>query len=348
MRKTNIFVLVAFIITAVLLTGILAVGLRSDGFSVFTSQASEANGEALSRPVKEEKDTSGRSQVSEETGHRKNTYEYSFSTEKVDGLRVDWVSGEVTVEVKSGITDIKITEHASRALADNEVLELSVDDGLLQVKWNSELVTLDFLNGYSKNLKIELPKEFAEEMSACKVDTSSAEIDVSGIKADRVSVNTASGSVDLEELECAEVQINTASGFVELERVNCDELIVNTVSGKIEGKDHRADILEAKSTSGAIELNGEYREIEASTISGKIEIKDGICPDDADFSSVSGAVVLCIPENKGFEAAYESLSGSFRSEFGGDTGKSGRMVYGNGSASFQFSTTSGSMDIEKK
>lgn len=349
MRKTNIFVLVAFILTAVFLIGILVVGMQSDGFSVFTSQAPNANGTAASRPAKEPGNAEVRSEANGGTGDRKNTYEYSYSTEKVDGLRIDWVSGEVDVEVKSDISEIKVTEYASRALAENEVLELSVDGGLLRVNWNSELINLDFMNGYSKNLKVELPLEFASQMDTFKVDTSSAEIDAAGITAETVTINTASGDVELEDVTGAETEINTASGSVKLERVNCEKrLAVNTVSGKIEGKEHQADVLDVKSTSGSIEFKGTYQEIEASTISGKIEIESDVCPGDVDFSSVSGSATLRIPESKGFEVSYESLSGNFRTDFGSSTGKSGRMVYGDGSASFRFSTTSGNISIEKK
>jgi len=348
MRKTNIFVLVALILTAVFLIGILVVGIGSDGFSVFTSQASDANGATVSRPAKESDDMVGHSSVNDGTGHRQNTYEYSYNTEKVDGLRIDWVSGEVEVVVKSGISEIKITEYCSRSLAENEVLELSAEDGLLHVNWNSDLIALDFMNGYSKNLKIELPREFADEMTALKVDASSAEVEVTGITADRVSVNTASGSVDLEDIVSGETQINTASGSVGLKKVNCEKLSVNTVSGEIEGKDQQADLLKAKSTSGPIEFDGSYQEIEASTISGRIEIESDVCPVSAEFSSVSGSVKLGIPDGIGFEVSYESLSGNFESEFGSGTEKSGRMVYGDGSASFRFSTTSGNISIEKK
>ena len=347
MRKTNIFLLVAFILTAVFLTGILVVGIQSDGFSVFSPPAAGANGTAQSRPEKESENTPARSETGGNGHNRGNAYEYSYSAEKVDGLRIDWVSGEVDVEVKSGISEIKITEYGSRSLAENEVLDLSVDDGLLRINWNSDLITLDFMNGYSKNLKVELPEEFANGMTEFKVDTSSAEIDAAGITAGKISVNTASGKVELEDITGDEADINTASGPVQLERVSCERLAVNTVSGKIEGKEHQAEVLVVKSTSGSIEFDGSYQEIEASTISGKIEIDDDICPGDAEFSSVSGSVTLSIPESKGFEVSYESLSGNFRSEFGSGSGKSGRMVYGDGSASFRFSTTSGDMSIER-
>lgn len=347
MRKTNIFVLVALILTTVFLVGVLVVGMQSDGFSVFTSQASDAKGTLASRPLKESEDTPGDGSANEGTESRQNTYAYSFGTEKIDGLRIDWVSGEVEIEVKSGIGEIKITEYATRSLAEDEVLELSIEDGLLHVNWNKDLITLNFMNGYSKNLKIELPQEFAAEMSAVRVDTSSAEVDVAGITADRVSVNTASGSVNLEDIESGETQINTASGSVELKKVNCETLSVNTVSGKIEGKEHQVDVLEAESTSGSIGFDGTYQKIDASTISGKIEIDSTVCPADAEFSSVSGSVTLSMPESKGFEVSYESLSGNFESEFGSSTGKSGRMVYGDGSASLRFSSTSGNIRIEK-
>lgn len=347
MRKTNVFVLVAFILTAVFLIGILVVGLQSDGFSVFTSQASNANEAAQSRPEKGSENTPVRSEANRETGNRQNTYEYTYSTEKVNGLRIDWISGEVDIEVKSDISEIKITEFASRSLSEDEVLELSSEDGLLRVDWNKDLVQLGFLNGYNKNLLVELPQEFADEMSVLKVDTTSAEIDVSGLTEERVFINTASGDVELEAVTGEETEIDTASGSVDLKGIRCEKLMVNTVSGKIDGEDHRVDVLEVNSTSGSIEFEGEYKEINASTISGKIEIEDDICPEDAEFSSVSGTIMLNIPENKGFEVSYESLSGQFQTEFGNSSGKSGRMVYGDGTASFRFSTTSGNINIGK-
>ena len=56
-----------------------------------------------------------------------------------------------------------------------------------------------------------------------------------------------------------------------------------------------------------------------------------------------------LPEDAGFEAAFSSMSGEFRSDFpvSGDRGPSGRALYGDGRCKLEFATTSGSMVVAR-
>lgn len=67
------------------------------------------------------------------------------------------------------------------------------------------------------------------------------------------------------------------------------------------------------------------------------------------MTSVSGGLTLALPEDAGFEAAFSSMSGEFRSDFpvSGDRGPSGRALYGDGRCKLEFATTSGSMVVAR-
>ena len=86
-----------------------------------------------------------------------------------------------------------------------------------------------------------------------------------------------------------------------------------------------------------------------STISGVVEAALAACPQQARMTSVSGGLTLALPEDAGFEAAFSSMSGEFRSDFpvSGDRGPSGRALYGDGRCKLEFATTSGSMVVAR-
>ena len=64
---------------------------------------------------------------------------------------------------------------------------------------------------------------------------------------------------------------------------------------------------------------------------------------------VADYLLPALPEDAGFEAAFSSMSGEFRSDFpvSGDRGPSGRALYGDGRCKLEFATTSGSMVVAR-
>ena len=117
----------------------------------------------------------------------------------------------------------------------------------------------------------------------------------------------------------------------------------------LELRDVAAGRAELSSVSGGLWYQGQADELSAGTISGAVEAALAACPQQARMTSVSGGLTLALPEDAGFEAAFSSMSGEFRSDFpvSGDRGPSGRALYGDGRCKLEFATTSGSMVVAR-
>jgi len=332
MKKKAVFTLVACSIAALLLTGVLAVGLKEGGFGIGTL-LDEAEGN-----------------FSDESGTR---YEYTWDPVETEttGLDVEWINGTVDVLVGSGDV-IRITEKSGKELGSNEKLEISRSGGVLKIKWNRELISFSIFQNKRKDLTVEVPKALAESMETLECSNTSGKITVSGFTAAAMEFSSTSGDLELSGLYGTEADISTTSGKISLDGMKLSEdLEVSSTSGTLALSNVQAGTVDVSTTSGSISYTGSADELEANTVSAAVRAELDNCPEKAEMSSVSGGLTLAIPENKGFEAEYNSISGSFKSDFavtGADGAKSGRALYGDGGSDFSFSTTSGDMRILKQ
>ena len=160
------------------------------------------------------------------------------------------------------------------------------------------------------------------------VRTVSGEVELSGIAHDNaVSLSSVSGSIRVNAVRAREVEFSTVSGEMVLRDASCGRLSAKSISGGFE-------------YTGALTPNGRY-----------------------EVNSHSGGVRFVLVGNTGFELNASSFSGSIRSEFqmtiGGDgnpnirrgrrgPGDSLQATFGDGSASLNLRTFSGSIVIAKR
>lgn len=119
---------------------------------------------------------------------------------------------------------------------------------------------------------------------------------------------------------------------------------INTVSSELQIMLELAGDLKINTVSGDVDIKGRYRDIECDGVSGEIEMNLSEVPKELDVNTVSGEVRLTIPENPGFEAEHESVSGDFTCEFPVTSSKD-RAVYKNPVSSFKFDSVSGDVSI---
>ena len=124
-------------------------------------------------------------------------------------------------------------------------------------------------------------------------------------------------------------------------------LSVDTVSSKCVVSDQIADKLYINTVSGKIEADGDFKEIQADSVSGRVDIVCGILPDDMDIDTVSGGVHLTLPENDGFSVEFDSVSGDLKSELALSRSDE-RYTYKNGGPDFAVDTVSGDLNINVK
>lgn len=280
-------------------------------------------------------------------------YEYTWDTDKltVYGLDVEWINGSVEICVGEGDL-ICVTERTSCELDEDEQLELVRDDGLLKIKWSGKLFSLGILENKRKDLTVRVPRALAENMEKLKCVTTSGDISASGFTAEEVDISSTSGAVKLDDFNGEDCSLSTVSGGIELNGADFTEkLTASTTSGKMDFSDVTAGNVDLNSTSGAMIYSGVCKEISCSTVSGAVNAELTSLPERAEMNSVSGGITVKIPKNSGFDAEYNSISGTFATDFtvsGASGARSGRVLCAGGDASFKFNTTSGDINILQK
>ncbi len=329
-KKQAIFTLVACSIAVLFLTGVLAVGLTDGNFGLANLRGGYAYEET-------------------ENGYR---YEYSWNTEEneLTGLDVDWINGRVELKIGTE-SHVKIEETANRALGDEEKLQLSSSGGTLRIKWDNKFLNFSIFENRYKDLVVELPRSLAGKLELLECSTTSGNISVKGLAAERAEVQSTSGDLELSGLKGKYGSFSTTSGKIGLEDSSFEEsLSVSTVSGSCDLSGNKGGAVSLNTVSGSLDYQGSAATLDANSISAPVFAELSTCPEQAGLHSVSGGLTLAIPENTGFEVDYSSISGTFSSDFPveGGMGNSGRALYAKGKADFSFSTTSGDMRIQRK
>lgn len=157
-------------------------------------------------------------------------------------------------------------------------------------------------------LRVHMPSP-----SGAKVQVSSASgaVDVRGIRVEELHVSSASGEILAEDCqvqselevrtksgrvrllatEAGAAKIRTASGSMETKKFVCSALRTKTASGACQLRVHGTASVRCESASGAVELSGETRDLEMTSISGKLRaaVED---LEAAEVTTVSGRVDL--------------------------------------------------------
>ena len=206
---------------------------------------------------------------------------------------------------------------------------------------------------------------------------SSADYVVTAPEGTRVLAHSVSGNVQATGIT-GEIDVNSVSGDIRLEQAG-RVARAKTISGTVEIVGYQTDgTLEASSVSGDVQVaDGRARRVELTSVSGDIEVTDVTC-EAADIRTTSGSirfvgvlqrggrytlrahsgdVRISVPEAPGFEIDASTFSGSIESELpltiGGERGgrrtrRALHAVYGDGAASLEVTSFSGSIIIRKR
>src|SRR5699024_5346634 len=123
------------------------------------------------------------------------------------------------------------------------------------------------------------------------------------------------------------------------------DLSAGTTSGNINGEDITVNGADLDTTSGDIILNGSLDMVEANTVSGKIDLTLLSCPSTLEADTTSGNVLLFLPENSGFTLAFDTTSGSLRTDYGTVT-LDNKLQVGDGTGEFEVDTVSGDLILQ--
>lgn len=254
-----------------------------------------------------------------------NTNQWSIDTPQtldLDGvteLRASIVRGRVDVITHDEpTTTVQVSEISGRTL------NVRLDEGILRVEhldpgsWLSKIINFDTRDRVV--ISIAIPA-----LIPVSVSTVSAEGMVSG-SGGHTNLKTVSGSL-----------LADATGGT----LNAD-----TVSGEIIARNHRGHFT-AKSVSGDVTASGELDSVRASTVSGNLSFDISGEPRDLVSKSVSGDLMVRIPERLGIDLVATSTSGSITLDDERHSGISQKLELhrGDGSPALNIRTTSVSGNV---
>lgn len=247
---------------------------------------------------------------------------------QIKDLDINWINGNITVEVYDGET-VQFFEKSHKDLKESEQLRYYSKDGKLIIQYRKAKRALFSLGtNLRKELTVRIPEKTAETMGYIRIDTISADAKVKAITAERFNLDSTSGNFSLSECKSYTLSMDSTSGNLAGESLYVD------------------DKLDADTTSGDVDVEGSFQYIDSDTVSGTITIMSQICPQKVRTDSVSGDVILTIPENSGFTYRKDSVSGSLECDF--DVSQKEDMgIHKDGSASFHFDSVSGDIAILK-
>ncbi len=148
-----------------------------------------------------------------------------------------------------------------------------------------------------------------------KIEVVSADVALSGVAGRSLGVNGVSGKLRLDS-DAKEVDVDSVSGNIELTG-KAERGHLETVSGNIRSRGLGGQV-KFETVSGDIDAeNGDYREINAGTVSGDINLRGKPTKDARiEVETMSGDVHLYLPADIAARIHATTFSGSIRSDFG--------------------------------
>lgn len=245
--------------------------------------------------------------------------------EEINQLEVNWTSGSVTVEVTEGD---KVYAEETEVSDDDRKMRYLVENGKLIIQYQKAKMFSFGDWSKSKDLTVYVPKNMAQNMKLMDIETVSADVDISEFQSRSIDFETVSGKINIKDLAAKTMDIEC-------------------VSGDISGSGIQADELYAETVSGSLDMEGVFEKADIEAVSGDIKLGCDNFIKEVYAETVSGNITLYIPEENGFTAELDSVSGDLNTEFS-VSGKKDKIVYENGSAEFDFETVSGDVWIRKR
>lgn len=149
-------------------------------------------------------------------------------------------------------------------------------------------------------------------------------------------------------IELENVTMNVVSTVVQMGELDAERINIQTVSGNAEGSFKQTDEVMIHTVSGDVSISAEQvKRVSVSTVSGNAACRFVTMPETISIDSVSGNATLYLPEDAGFHAQMDSVSGKVSG--GMPMEQKGKGNYGSGDESCKITveTVSGNLKIEK-
>ena len=226
-------------------------------------------------------------------------------TDTVRNLDIDWTSGNIIFEYHDGDT-VEISETSRRPLGEDRKMRWKLDGDTLRIRFaKKEQSFFSFGFNQDKTLTVTLPES---------------------IKLSDVAIDSTSGDVMIPSLTVEELTLDVVSGDIRLDVSGAEQFRVSSVSGNVEATLDDVRNAEVDTTSGDVKLGASGLE--------KLNI-----------STTSGNVTAALPEDPGFTAHLDTVSGDIAYDLPLSK-EGGAYVCGDGSKSVKIDTVSGNITIQ--
>ena len=271
---------------------------------------------------------------------------YKFTNE-INEVKVSVLAAKLTVT--SHDEDFILTEYDNPS--DTPKFSATLMENKLIFK-ESKLFSL-FKNPLEEYaLNVYLPKKLFKSLEIC---TASGGAEVSGVQSESFILNTASGKIDITGT-FGDIRIKSASGdvkFANHAEAPAKSLRISSASGEIEA-DSRAENFSISGVSGRIIYTSACGKGSISMTSGNVDVNYAEWNDDLSINVVSGKANVILPEESGAELSFSGVSGSLKTDIGGEKGKFMNIgkgtngTFGSGNVhKVSVNTTSGSVIISR-
>lgn len=245
---------------------------------------------------------------------------------RYDSLMVSGVDASIEViPARRSNTVITLTGESNKRL----YLDLSTSRGQAEVRVKQRGLSLFSFNTRNRNLRIvvEVPDREFEEMLFKSV----------------------SGRIVIKDIRGSSVAASSTSGSVEAANIQSQALDLKSVSGAVTARNNQAGTYTLRTTSGRITLNADRGQVDASSVSGSLNIVIQRLTGDIEAKSVSGSVQLNLPASADARLSLSTVSGNIRPQLSmASTDFSSRSVQGvigRGTYTINVKTTSGAITV---
>lgn len=233
---------------------------------------------------------------------------YVIPADGMTQLSVDWLDGEIEVEMYEG-PEIILEETSSFVLDEsNALMYTKKNDTLAITSAPSEYgISISGICQGSKELHIYLPQNI--EWNKVQIDAQNSDISIGGLISSNLKADTVDGDLSLSEVELENLSFNSMGGNL-------------------------------------IAKNSHVEKMNVDTTSGDMSMDLRICPQLIQFDTIDGDTQLYLPDDSEFTIQMDTVSGNLNSDFSG-THKDECFTVGSGAAQFDMNTASGSVQVHK-
>ena len=268
---------------------------------------------------------------------------------EISELEIHWIGGEINF-TKSDDNLIHFYELCDDQVRENEnnLMRYLIKDNRLIIQFCKSTWFVKNKIKNAKELVVQLPSEIFSKIEINSINADIIYKDINLSSSGLLQIDVVSGNSSISNANLVTLKMDSVSGAINLDSLNClQKIAVDTVSGNVKLNHISTNDFNVDTVSGDVFVNGNMNAIDLESVSGNAQLVLDNLPSKIECDTVSGDMTIIIPDNDGFIASFDSVSGVLSTNFASSVSKK-EIVYKNGAVSYFFESVSGDVRIEMK